>query len=160
MNRKLAIAGAALGLALGSFALGRFSVQVRSEERVVYKDRVEYRDRVVEKKVQGPVRVRVETREVPGPQGPERVVIKTVERDPVTTERNSEGQASASRGLETLTLREPVGPSWLIGGSAALRFDKAGPEYGGFLMRRLWGPLWLGASFTSGGAAAQVALSF
>jgi hypothetical protein len=160
-KQKLLVTAGALALALGIFALGRFTAQVRTEERVVYRDRVVEKEKLVEKKVQGAVRVQIVTREVPGPSGPTKETTKTIERGPVVTTLKSEGQVSSEKNLETLKLREPVGPRLLLGPTLGARFGDLAPVYGGQIMVRALGPLWLGASADSNGAfRAQAALAF
>lgn len=155
---RCACAAALLAVA---FCAGRASVRVRVEEKVVFRDRVEWRDRVVEKKTEGPVRVRVVTHEIPGPQGPERVVERVVERGPVTTERRSDERASEEKTAEKLKLRVPEGPSFLVGPSFGARLDNLSPTIGGFLMFKAFDPIWLGvAADSSGSLRVQAALAF
>lgn len=160
-RQYIAAGGAALALLAASFVAGRYTaspekVTVRTEGQV----RVEYRDRVVERKVEGPVRVQVVTRTIQGPAGPERVVVRTVERGPVTTDRAEEGQGAASQAFRAVTIKEAQ-PRWLLGASAGLALGSTAPVWGGQLMYRLAGPVWVGAAADSAGSLrAQLALTF
>lgn len=169
MNARAYIVAGVVACAV-SFGAGRYTKPARVEERVVtqYKDRavVEYRDRIVERRVQGPVRVVTRTVEKPGG---ERIVERTVERAPVVEERSSapslaahlEHEAASSSA--TVTTREQ--PRLLVGLEAAwnLRDPRLRPDAGGQVMYRARGPLWAGlrVSEAQGGiAAVQAAISF
>lgn len=164
MNRtvKLALGGAVL--ALGGFAVGRFGGSPRVEERVEYRDRVEYRERVVEKRVEGPVREKTVTREVPGPQGPERIVIHEVERGPTTTETKTEGQGSSETAGKSQLVKAPA-PRWMLGVSADARLSEVlkapAPVLGGEVKYRVAGPFWLGVGGNArGDVRATLSVSF
>jgi hypothetical protein len=149
----------AAACAAGGVWYGRHSGPPRVEERVVYRDRVEWRERVVEKRVEGPVRERVVTRTVPGPQGPVREVIREVERGPVTVERNTDAQAKADLSVDgsKVTVREQ--PRWLVGASAGWQLGE-GRTVGGQVMYRVAGPFWLGiAGDSRGHVSAQLAFT-
>jgi hypothetical protein len=154
-------AAAAIAISLGIFALGRFSAPVRTETKNVYVDREVVKWRDVEKKVEGPVRVVVKTRLVPGPQGPVVERERVVERGAVTTERASDGQASRSTQIETKTVSEYDRAHWLLGASVGMQIGKPGEVYGGQILYRVIGPAWLGiAGDSSGAAKLQFAISF
>ncbi len=84
--RSLAVT-AAVGVV--AYLAGRFAAPSRVETKVETKTetKIEYRDRIVEKKVQGPVRVFVRTVEKPGG---EKVIERSIERGPVTIDRQSD----------------------------------------------------------------------
>lgn len=147
------IAVVSAGALVSAYAWGRSSAPAKVEVRTEFKDRVVYRDRDVEKKVQGPVRVRTVTREIPGPQGPERVVERVVERGPVVTEKKHEAQGEEAHEAKTLTLKVTEQPRWQIGATAAVNPLHGGDvAYGGFLNYRIGGPFWLGVNATSAGS--------
>lgn len=164
MNARNATVGmlVASALLLGAFFWGRSSAPAKVETRTEFKDRIVYQDREVEKKVEGPVRVRTVTHEVPGPQGPERIVERTVERGPVTTERASEQKGEEAHEVKTLTLKTTEQPRWLLGASVTATPLRGGDvAYGGFLNYRIAGPFWLGITATSGGSVGgTVGISF
>jgi hypothetical protein len=144
LKRLVLLALAALALCAGAFAAGRYTASqaARVETKVEYRDRVEYRERVVEKKVEGPVRVQVVTRTIPGPAGPERIVVRTVERGPVVTDRVQDGQGKVEEQLHSATITTSQ-PRWLLGASVGASPSLA-LRYGGQLAYRVAGPFWLG----------------
>jgi hypothetical protein len=142
-----------VAFALGVTA-GRFSAPSRVETRVEYKDRVVVQEKSVEKRVEGPVRVHTVVRTVPGPQGQERIVERTVERGQVVTELKREGQVAVETDLrqEKVVVRE--GPRLLIGPTVGVRLtDPLVPVYGGQVLWRFAGPLWLSAAADSTSSA-------
>jgi hypothetical protein len=153
VKRRLYIAlGAALALA-AAFVGGRYSrpVEVREVVKVETKTVTvtEWKDRIVEKRVEGPVRIRTVTREVPGG---ERVVTVVEERGPVVTDRASDAAGStASRTTENVVsvrVVESARPGWRL--SVAAGWDAEAlslrPElYGVEVSRRLVGTVWIGA---------------
>jgi hypothetical protein len=153
MKLRLAL-GAGVVLALvAAFVAGRYSRPAKVVETVKVETKTvtvtEWRDRVVEKRVQGPVRVRTITIEKPGG---ERVVERVVDRGPVTTDTTTDrdGSAASASASASSTSRTTEGrrPDWSAGVSAwwtpeasSLTPDRLGLE----LDRRILGTVWLGA---------------
>jgi hypothetical protein len=153
VKRRLYIAlGAAIALA-AAFVGGRYSrpVEVREVVKVETKTVTvtEWKDRIVEKRVEGPVRIRTVTREVPGG---ERVVTVVEERGPVVTDRASDAAGSTASKTTGTVVSERVikaaQPGWrasvLAGwdaGSPSLRPETYGVE----VSRRVVGTVWIGA---------------
>lgn len=150
-------------VAVGALAFvgGRWMAPVRVEERerVEYRDRIEYRDREVVRRVEGPVRIRTVTRELPAPPGspcPDRPLVETVReevREPVTTERQAERQAEAQAAeVRTVERIVTVRPDWRAGvlvgadlGALSLAQPLQVLAAGAHVERRILGPLSLGA---------------
>lgn len=148
---------------VAGYSAGRHAVPAKVEERVVYKDRVEYRDRVVEKRVEGPVRIQTVTRTVPGPAGPERIVTRIEERAPVVVERQAEARRTAEVAVQAAKVVVNEQPRWLVTGTAGIQLGAPlhPPAYGVQLMYRVAGPAWVGAAAdTRGEVRAVLGVSF
>ena len=152
-------------LAALSFGAGRFmaptKVETREVVRVEQVEVVKWRDRTVTER--GPVHVKTVTREVPGPQGPERVVEKEVWRDRVVTVRNQAGESASASSSERVVEKvvERDAPRLTLGVTAG--WDRV-PTYGGWAQVRVLGPLTLMAQGEAGAgtwsARGGVGLSF
>lgn len=156
---KACITACITALAIG-VCIGRFTTKPVVKTVDVVKEKVVWRDREVEKKVEGPVRVQVVTRTVPGPRGPEVLVTRIVERGAVVTVKDSkhEGQASLARELKTEVLQQP---SWMLGATAGLKLGDLSPVWGAQVSKRIAGPFWLGAGADSSGAfRMQLSITF
>jgi hypothetical protein len=146
--KRWAIVGGASAIALVvAFLAGQYSApkpEIRWKE--VASVRTEWLTKEVEHRVEGPIRIRTVVREIPGPQGPERVVERVVERGPVTIDRSAEGQGSSAANLTTELVQKPTAlPGWRVGVSAGWdRFQPSPNLYGLELDRRLFGTLWVG----------------
>lgn len=158
MRRRLLIAASSVAALVVAFLGVRYSapVKTRTETKVETKaiTVTQWKDRVVEKTIQGPVRIRTVTREVPGG---ERVVERVVERGPVTTERQSDltGQSSGTTAstAATATVSEAGRPGWAVTGGAEwdpgrLALEPERLEIG--VDRRVWGTVWLGVRGSAG----------
>jgi hypothetical protein len=132
---------------------------VRVEERVEWRDRIEYREKLVEKRVEGPVRIRTVTREFPPAPGapcPDRPLVVTErleDRGPVVVDRASEGEVRTVREVVTERIEVPAPlPTWRAGalvgvdfGALSLASPAGALVVGGHVERRVLGPLSLGA---------------
>lgn len=161
--RKPFVVAGIIVAALAIFSAGRYSApRPKIEKSVEYKERVVWKDRDVEKRVEGPVRVVVKTRQIPGPQGPTIETIRTVERGPVSVVKQHDGQALSETQLQAKLTITPQGPRLLIGPTvgASIR-DPFVPVYGGLAAWRFGGPFWLIAAADSGGSVrAGLAIQF
>jgi len=149
-------------VAVGALAFvgGRWTAPVRVEERVIVdvQERIEYQDREVVKRVEGPVRIRTVTRELPAPPGspcPDRPLVETVReevREPVTVERKVESEAKAQvEAVRTVERIVTVRPDWRAGvlvgadlGALSLAQPIQALAAGAHVERRVLGPLSLG----------------
>jgi hypothetical protein len=151
-RRALIAAGVTLAL-VAAFVGGRYAAPVEVREIVKVETKTvtvtEWKDRIVEKRVEGPVRIRTVTREVPGG---ERVVTVVEERGPVTVDR-SQDRAGESRETGSSTVvservTKVAKPGWRASVLAGWDADAPAlrPElYGVEVSRRLVGTVWIGA---------------
>lgn len=145
---------------IGAF-FGRLTApeRVRVEERERVVRRVEWREKLVEKRVEGPVRIRTVTREIPPSPGspcPDRPLLETErieERGPVVVNRAAESAERIVREVvkERIEVPAPL-PQWRAGalvgfdlGALSLASPAGALVVGGHVERRVWGPLSLGA---------------
>lgn len=145
MKKWIAIGAGALLAVVAAFVAGRYSAPVKVETRTEVRTVTEWKDRVVTKTEQGPVRVRTETREVPGK---ERVIIRTEDRGPVTTDRNAEGSGSSATQAATVVIRDSSRPGWrasVLAGWSPGRLELRPEVYGVEVSRRVVGTVWAGA---------------
>lgn len=150
-SRALMSGGVLLAL-VAAFLAGKYSAPVKTVERVKVETKVEtkieWRDRIVEKRVEGPVRIRTVVIEKEG----ERRTETTEERAPVVVDTSTAKDGGASVESDTksdaLRITESARPGWRASVAAgwnpsALRLDPSVYELR--LERRLLGTLWLGA---------------
>lgn len=156
-KQKVVISVMVAALIAASFAAGRFSVPVTVETKLDAQERAVVREKTSEKKTQAPSRTTVVERGV----GQERVVVRTIERGQVVTEKASEEQARVSTQISEQRTETRDGARLLLGPTVGVRLGDLTPVYGGQVLWRLAGPFWLGASADSSGAVrAQFAISF
>jgi len=162
LRARLACALVVVAVGALAFVGGRWTAPVRVEERVIVdvQERIEYQDREVVKRVEGPVRIRTVTRELPAPPGspcPDRPLVETVReevREPVTVELKAESKAKAKvEAVRTVERIVTVRPDWRVGvlvgtdlGTLSLASPAGALVVGGHVERRVWGPLFLGAA--------------
>jgi hypothetical protein len=155
MKRRFLIGGAVLAALVLAYLGGYYSYRPRVVERVKVETKIEtrteWRDREVVRRVQGPERIRTVVREVPGPAGPERVIVRVVERGPETTETLATWDGVAATDTATTEtaskVTEPARPGWAAGAAALLDPEALwdDPRLALELDRRIWGTVWLGA---------------
>lgn len=153
MKRRIAIAAGAVLALVAAFIGGRYSRPAEVRELVKVETKTvtvtEWKDRVVEKRVEGPVRIRTVTREVPGG---ERVVTVVEERGPVTVDRRQdragESKETGSSAIVSERVTKAARPDWRASVLAGWDADAPSlrPEtYGVEVSRRVVGTVWLGA---------------
>lgn len=96
-------------LAVAGKHIQDLNVALRSKPKV----EIVYKDRVVEKRVQGPVRIEEKVIETPGK---DRVIERVITRDAVVTDRSTDRE-----GSHTETPVCPAPKTWAIGGGIDLR---------------------------------------
>lgn len=160
MKRKLVVFGSCVAALLCAAALGRFTApKAKVEKFVEYKDRIVYRERSAYQKSEGPSRLRVVTRIVPGPRGPERIVERVLEKGPSITTRLQDKALSETLDSKERLVSTPQGPGLLLGPTLGL--GRQGPSYGAQALKRVLGPFWLGIQVdTEPSARASVLVQF
>jgi hypothetical protein len=140
--------------AAGGVWYGRASAPAKTETKVVEVERVV--EKRVSVEVQGPVRERIVTRDVPGPRGPERVVVHEIERGPVTKVEGSEKEAErVVEKVKVVTLQPRFMAGVKAGANLALE-----PRYGVEGKYRIAGPVWAGVEVGTYGGFVTLAFTF
>lgn len=154
-KRRAAWAGAALVACGLSFAWGRTSAPVKVEERIKYENRFVYqlyRDET-KREERGPERIVERRVEVPGPAGPTITIERVIERGPVVVTHDLRLSSSvvateASESSRVVTRGRSGWRASVAADPLRLSLDPAAFRFG--VERRLFGPLWLGASYQHG----------
>jgi hypothetical protein len=147
-RRALYVAGSLLALT-AAFLAGKYASPAKVVERIRVETKTvtvtEWKDRVVEKRVQGPVRVVEHITEKPGA---ERTITRWIDRGPVTTDTTRDGSGSSATKTDAKTDSSrtvTAQPSWRIEGQAGWSRLSPSPDlYGINISRRVVGTVWVG----------------
>jgi hypothetical protein len=162
-RRELYIVAAGVVVAVLAFVGGRYSLPAKVVERVKVETKVEtvteWKDRIVEKRVDGPVRIRTVVTEVPGPS-PACPVLRQTEtvedRGPVVTDTIADASGGSTVNASTVAtstkITENERPGWRLAAAAlwdprALAYQP--DRYQLEVDRRIIGTVWLGARATT-----------